>query len=102
MLRIGDKNVLFGGKAITIISFRVDGLPYQAEEGMTWEEWCNTEYNRPDGDGLSLFCKDPYVGKYNGKRQFLKVILPNGTSISCSDLIIADTEYEIVWDQTIS
>lgn len=28
-----------------LITFTVDGVEYQAEEGMTWQEWCNSEYN---------------------------------------------------------
>ena len=28
-----------------IITFTVNDVEYQAEEGMTWEEWCNSEYN---------------------------------------------------------
>ncbi len=31
---------------MTIISFTIDGTAYQAEEGMTWAEWCaNSDYN---------------------------------------------------------
>ena len=29
----------------TLISFTIDGTTYQAEEGMTWAEWCNSSYN---------------------------------------------------------
>lgn len=28
-----------------LISFSIDGVNYFAEEGMTWEEWVNSEYN---------------------------------------------------------
>ena len=28
-----------------LITFTVDGASYQAEEGMTWEEWVNSSYN---------------------------------------------------------
>ena len=28
-----------------IINFKIDGVTYQAERGMTWEEWVNSEYN---------------------------------------------------------
>lgn len=30
---------------VTIISFTIDGDPYQAEEGMTWAEWVESAYN---------------------------------------------------------
>lgn len=29
----------------TLISFTIAGTSYQAEKGMTWEEWVNSEYN---------------------------------------------------------
>lgn len=28
-----------------LITFTIDGTEYQAEEGMTWGEWCDSEYN---------------------------------------------------------
>lgn len=28
-----------------LITFTIGGVEYQAEEGMTWEEWVNSEYN---------------------------------------------------------
>ena len=31
--------------AKTMISFRVNSVSCQAEEGMTWAEWCNSSYN---------------------------------------------------------
>jgi hypothetical protein len=27
------------------ITFTIEGTEYQAEEGMTWEEWCESKYN---------------------------------------------------------
>lgn len=56
MLRIGDKNVLFGGKKISLISFTMADCDqtslivgtYHAEEGMTWEEFINSDYNNGD------------------------------------------------------
>lgn len=29
----------------TLITFTIEGIEYQAEEGMTWEQWCASEYN---------------------------------------------------------
>ena len=31
--------------APVLITFTVDGIEYQAEEGMTWEKWVNSDYN---------------------------------------------------------
>jgi hypothetical protein len=28
-----------------LITFKVEGSEYQAEEGMTWNQWLNSEYN---------------------------------------------------------
>lgn len=28
-----------------LITFTIAGTQYQAEEGMTWEQWCNSAYN---------------------------------------------------------
>lgn len=39
---------------VPIISFTIDGVSYQAEEGMTWGEWVNSEYNT---DGYYI-CED--------------------------------------------
>jgi hypothetical protein len=33
------------GGTSNLISFTIDGVSYQAEEGMTWEDWVNSEYN---------------------------------------------------------
>ena len=30
---------------VNLITFTIDGTEYQAEEGMTWSEWVNSEYN---------------------------------------------------------
>ena len=30
---------------VTLITFYWEGSPLQAEEGMTWEQWCNSAYN---------------------------------------------------------
>lgn len=30
---------------VKMISFTINNVQYQAEEGMTWEDWCNSGYN---------------------------------------------------------
>ncbi len=48
---VGDINSVLesiisgGGNTANIISFTIEGVEYQAEEGMTWEDWVNSEYN---------------------------------------------------------
>ena len=39
---------IYGGEVEEVaeqISFTIDGKTYQAEEGMTWAEWCDSQYN---------------------------------------------------------
>ena len=37
--------VVDDGDSVNLITFKIDDTEYQAEEGMTWEEWVNSEYN---------------------------------------------------------
>lgn len=30
---------------VKLISFTINGTSYQAEDGMTWSEWCDSDYN---------------------------------------------------------
>jgi hypothetical protein len=39
---------------VALISFTIEGTTYQAEDGMTWEEWVESEYNTGE-----------YTTKYN-------------------------------------
>lgn len=34
-----------GDKEAVIINFSIEDIKFQAEEGMTWREWANSEYN---------------------------------------------------------
>ena len=43
---------------IKLITFTIDGVTYQAEPGMTWEEWVNSKYNTI---GAYIFQKGVYV-----------------------------------------
>ena len=46
-----EGNIVFGlVEEATLISFTIDGVSYQAEEGMTWSEWCASEYNTGDSN----------------------------------------------------
>ena len=48
---------------VTIINFTIDGEPYQAEPGMTWAEWIESDYNTDDfeDDGFGGICSSWYV-----------------------------------------
>ena len=45
--------VIVEASGANLISFTVDGTTYQAEDGMTWEQWVDSEYNT-DGFYISL------------------------------------------------
>lgn len=83
----GLANVLeFSNKKIAIIEFTIDGTTYQAEEGMTWEEWVNSKYNTdvfyPDGDG--------YVSHPNGNYY---VVTLNGIYEDITNVIAKNINY---------
>jgi hypothetical protein len=40
-----DDTIFYEPIKLTLITFTVGGVEYQAEESMTWEEWVNSEYN---------------------------------------------------------
>ena len=48
---------------VTLINFTIDGEPYQAEPGMTWAEWVESDYNTDDfeDDGYGGICSSWYV-----------------------------------------
>ena len=39
-----DGSVTISG-GVELISFTINNMPYEAEKGMTWAEWCNSSYN---------------------------------------------------------
>lgn len=42
----GANRLITPSEPITgLITFTIDGTEYQAEEGMTWGEWANSEYD---------------------------------------------------------
>ena len=65
-----------------MIEFTINGVTYQAEEGMTWKEWINSEYN------ISGF----FVLSYGD------VLSPEGAlvvDVSVDDVIIPSHSYNI-------
>ena len=67
-------------EAPTLISFTIGNTTYQAEEGMTWADWCASEYNT---DG---WYEHPMTGTPSDG--YVAV-----TFVTMEDEIIADTEY---------
>lgn len=73
--------------SVSLIEFTICGTPYQAEEGMTWQEFVESSYN--DGN---VVINNKYVN-YNGH----SLANPSGMSYMTnpSDLIVANHNYEI-------
>ena len=74
-----------------LITFTIDGTEYQAEEGMTWGEWVESEYNNTDKYFISYgFVK---INISAGSTGFIGIESP----ISSSDAITPDNNYIILY-----
>jgi len=52
--------LLANATQVNLISFTIGGISYTAEEGMTWYEWCDSEYNT-----FGLSCEDDETSPYS-------------------------------------
>ena len=80
-----------GSSNATIINFTIEGKSYQAEEGMTWTQWVNSEYNV---GGYRV--EDGSIYVFSG--QAATIALSTGLSaskVSKNDAIIENHEYYI-------
>ena len=68
---------------ITLISFTIAGTSYQAEEGMTWTEWCASSYNT---DGYFINTSNYIVTKDEENRV---------GSATPTDIITSGTAYNL-------
>ena len=86
-----DLNTLLTPQEIT---FTVSGVEYTALSGMTWEEFCNSEYNIGGQDWMSddlrFECDGDTIYAYKGDLSSGRV--ENATP---TDIIIANTAYSI-------
>ena len=80
-----------------VLSFTLDGVEYNFEEGMTWRQWLESDYNK-DGYILDIKESQPiyFICKPGdeGSRNF--IALENGWDAyfnSCDEAIIADKSY---------
>lgn len=78
---------------IKLISFTIDDTTYQAEEGMTWGQWCESDYNTGSY----------YVNENLGGWVILSStswVVPNGSldHIYGTDVIISGGEYAVYYD----
>lgn len=80
------------GKGKSTITFYIGGVAYQAEEGMTWYDFCNSDYN-PNG---LLSCREPqYFVQYNGDENIYKFISYDYLLKMGTEVIIAGANYNI-------
>lgn len=81
---IGDIVISYGVEAVNLISFTIDGTSYQAEEGMTWEQWANSSYNTAGAyaTGLNYSINGKWIADAR-----------NGGAVLHQDAIKANREY---------
>ena len=92
---ITDGSVVFdcgdsdcGGNGPRMITFKIGSTEYQAEEGMTWAEWCDSEYN------TDAWLSDSYdVHKWVGDKQYRIVDADSGESLSAPNAVIIANEF---------
>ena len=71
--------------AIVLITFSIDGTTYQAEEGMTWEDWISSEY---DTAGYIKSRSGNVIHAYTSDYLFL-----GSGSVKTTELIVKDGNY---------
>lgn len=96
-LSIDEMIDALGSSSINIITFTINSYgTYQAEEGMTWYEWINSDYG--GGDGYNWTCSSTTANVMNiagtGKIQY------NGTNVIGSDKIVANATYTVFVDNS--
>lgn len=86
----GDIYLVEGGA--TLINFTIDGTAYQAEEGMTWQEWVNSSYNTY---GCTIEGSSVKGKGNNGSPTYIYINQNSSlTLVSSTDSIIKNATYE--------
>lgn len=75
-------------KEVVIISFSIESYQFQAEEGMTWREWANSEYN---SDGACVYNQSSDTIRF--VEYSLDVLSPSNAPVKGSDTIISGYFY---------
>ena len=71
--------------------FFINGQEYKVEEGMTWAEWCNKEEYNTIGYSIT---EEGYISNADD------YIALNDEKVKGDSLVILDTDYSIIVDQT--
>ena len=74
-----------------LISFTISGTTYQAEEGMTWQQWVNSDYNTNNkyrrGGGMSMYVEE------TAKRNYYIYDTTTNNCVLLEDIIEANGVY---------
>lgn len=86
-----DKNWIKQGDSVTLINFTINGDAYQAEDGMTWQQWVASSHNT----GGYIIYENRLVSTPNGAAGGGRVTTDSAHNnpVSSSDLITATTYY---------
>lgn len=74
--------------SVSLISFSIGTKTYQAEDGMTWAEWCASEYNT---DGYVVRGNDIKPGEMTPAYTHVIGVSPTDTIQSGYDYEISDS-----------
>ena len=80
------------------IKFTISGGTYYAKEGMTWEEWVNSQYNPTEALVQPDLCSNDREYRSNGyhiKNTFNDTLVLNSNLVSSTDIIINGAAYVI-------
>ena len=83
---------------ISLISFTIENTSYQAEEGMTWTEWIESEYNvdgyRIVGDDIcSSSSSEPLINDSTKDHQYSSYIILNNEVYTPSFVGLEDNPF---------
>jgi hypothetical protein len=74
------------GGSSELITFSIGGVQYQAEQGMTWSQWCDSEYNV---DHFQKILSLNWVSDYS----YEYVVYLENTIVGLADTILQNTNY---------
>jgi hypothetical protein len=77
---------------VILISFDVNGTTYEAEEGMTWYEWVESDYNT---DSYGVNEEDLQDGITVGIDFSILIEAETGNTVQADDVINAGMEYSL-------
>ena len=83
-----DKAIAKAQGEVVMINFSIEDFQFQAEEGMTWREWVNSEYNT---DGACVYNEASDTIRF--VEYDLEVLSPSNAPVKGSDSIIAGYFY---------